>query len=365
MADAMPGPRDEIVRLDAYSWETPTWEIARRYGLRVEDVVRMDLNTSPYNPSRWLHRLVGGIEGVRVNEYPDTSYRELREMLSSYTGVEPESIMVCNGADEAIDIVCKAYLDGGREAIISSPTYSYFRVSAEIMGSKVVSIPRLPDFADNIEGILASVNSRTSLIFLCSPNNPTGNTVDRMAVRKILDEFDGVVVIDEAYFEFCGETFTPLLSRYGNLVVVRTFSKAWSMAGARVGYLMAGEEVMKYLNKVRPPNSLSIISLALAAYALRDKRTMEGYVRRIVDERDRMYKELSNIEGLTVYRSKANFLLIRFHRADAGRVHEELMRDGLVLRRLTNIPALSNCLRMTISTPKYNNLLLRKIRKLV
>ncbi len=361
----MPGPRDEIVRLEAYSWETPTWEIAKRYGLRVGDVVRMDLNTSPYNPGKWLRRLAGNIERVRVNEYPDTSYRETREMLSSYTGVEPESIMITNGADEAIDIICKSYLDAGREAVISSPTYSYFRVSAEIMGSKVVAVPRLPDFADDLEGILSSINSRTSLIFLCSPNNPTGDTVKVETLRRILEEFDGVVVVDEAYYEFCGETFTPLLSRYGNLVVVRTFSKAWSMAGARVGYLMAGGEVMGYLNKVRPPNSLSVISLALVAYALRDRGTMEGYVKRIISERERMFKQLSTIDGLTVYPSKANFLLIKFHRADAGMVHEELIREGLVLRRLASTPPLSNCLRLTVSTPRHNNMLLRKIRKLV
>ncbi|MEM4297808.1 MAG: histidinol-phosphate transaminase [Nitrososphaerota archaeon] len=361
----MVGPRDEIAGLEPYSWETPTWEIAGRYGLSPYDVVRLDLNTSPYRPVKWLRRLSRQLEGLGVNLYPDTSYRDLRELLNSYTGAEVQSIMVCNGADEAIDILCKAYVGAGREVLISSPTYSYFRVSAEIMGGQVVSVPRLPNFEDDVDGLLASVTRRTAAIFLCSPNNPTGNTMRGDSLKRVLDEFDGLVVVDEAYFEFCGQTSASLISSYDNLAVVRTFSKAWSLAGARVGYLLAGEDLMRTLNKVRPPNSLSVISLALASYALRDRRSMERWVGSIVGERERIFRELMRLEGVRPYPSEANFILMRFESVDAGWVHEMLIRSGLVLRNLSSSPQLRNCLRLTISTPQHNNAFLNRLRKLL
>ncbi|GBC69912.1 Histidinol-phosphate aminotransferase [archaeon HR01] len=361
----MPYPRDAVLALEPYAWETPSWQIARQYGLRPEEVVRMDLNTSPYTPVRWLRSLSRTLTGIRVNEYPDTSYTHLREKLSEYTNVPAQDIMVTNGADEAIEIICKTYVERGREVILSTPTYSYLRVASEIMGGRVVAVPRRPDFSDDVDGILAAVKPNTSIIFFCSPNNPTGNLLPAPSLKRVLEEFRGLVVVDEAYYEYCGQTAADLLPNHRNLAVVRTFSKAWSLAGARVGYIMAGEEVMEQLNRVRPPNSLSVISLSLAATALDHKTVVKMWVRKIVEERERVFRELKALDGVEPYPSEGNFLLMRLQSHDAEKIHTELMRRGLVLRNLSSNPQLRNCLRLTISTRRNNDRLLRRLRDLL
>jgi histidinol-phosphate aminotransferase len=233
------------------------------------------------------------------------------------------------------------------------------------MGGRVVSVPRHQDFSDDIDGILAAVKQNTSAIFLCSPNNPTGNLLPPQSLRRILDEFNGLVVVDEAYYEYCGQTVAGLLSSHQNLVVVRTFSKAWSLAGVRVGYVMAVDEVMKYLNRVRPPNSLSVISLALASLAIDHKAEMRRWVRKIVEEKKRMFTELRKMAGVEVYPSEGNFLLIRLQNHDPNTIHEELMRRGFVLRNLSSNPQLHSCLRITVSTRRHNEKLLRLLRNLL
>ena len=325
------------------------------------------MNSSPYRPVKWLKEVGSKLHRMDVNLYPDTSYSSLRETLSEYTGFDVDRFVVTNGADEGLDIIAKTFLDAGDEAIISYPTYSYFRIVTEIMGGRAVFVDRVDGFRDNADGILERVGERTRLIFLCSPNNPTGNTAEVEDVRRILEEAgeDVAVVVDEAYYEFCGKTFADLTNNYENLIIVRTFSKAFSLAGARVGYLIAAEETVDKLNKVRPPNSLSIISLALAEIALRDRRTLNNIVRRIVGERERLYRELSGIDGITPYPSEANFVLTRIERGDAGELHQKLMSMGLVLRDLTGVRRLENHLRITVNKPEQNDKLLTAIRKLL
>jgi len=350
---------------EAYAWEESSFSIAERFGLRVGDVIRFDLNTSPYRPVKWLNSLSKILPNLDVNEYPDTSYSSLRDALSDYTGFGADRFVITNGADEALDIIAKAFLDNGDEAVISIPTYSYFRIVSEIMGARVVNVPRRGDFSDNVEEILNRVSGRTKLIFLCSPNNPTGNLSKRGDVVRLLEESNAVVVVDEAYYEFSGETLAPLTDNYDNLIIVRTLSKAFSLAGARVGYIIASEESVKWLNKVRPPNSLSVISLALAEIALRDTDTLRKIVDKILRERDECYERLKKVEGIHVYPSNANFLLMRIEKLDANILHEKLMSMGFVLRNLTGVKGLENCLRMTIHSPENNEKLINALSKIM
>ncbi|MCS7129388.1 MAG: histidinol-phosphate transaminase [Candidatus Caldarchaeum sp.] len=348
----MPVLRGELDRFIPYSWETPSSEIAEKYGLRPKDIVRMDLNTSPFRPVKWLAYLSKKIRKMDVNLYPDTTYRSLREALSIYTGKNVDEILVGNGADECLMMVAQAYVGRDDHVVVSSPSYSYFRVCAEIMGGKVVKVPRKPDFSDDLDAILSAAEN-SKVIFLCSPNNPTGNLVERRSLVRILDETEAVVVVDEAYYEYCGKTFAGLTSSYSNLVVVRTFSKAFSMAGVRVGYALAAKETVNQLNRVRPPNSLSVISLALAEHALKNVQDVRRWVGKVVKERDRVKEVLERDGRVKVFDSKGNFLLLKLKNVDAKEVHERLMRAGIVVRDLSE--TVENCLRITILTKVEND----------
>ncbi|MEM1943462.1 MAG: histidinol-phosphate transaminase [Candidatus Caldarchaeum sp.] len=359
----MPSIRTELSSFVPYSWETPSYEIAQRYGLKPEKIIRMDLNTSPFRPSKWLELLSKRLSSLPVNLYPDTTYRALRVALSDYTGRDVDEILVGNGADECLMITAQAYVGRDDVAMVSSPTYSYFRVCVEVMGGRVVSVARKPDFRDDVESLLSKASDKTRMVFLCSPNNPTGNLVERTDLVKLLKELDAIVVVDEAYYEYAGQTFADLTSSYSNLVVVRTLSKAFSLAGARVGYALAAKETVKNLNKVRPPNSLSVISLELAEHALRDVSTIKKWVARVVAERERLRIKLEKDRRVKVFNSKANFLLLKMEGVDASKIHEELMKRGIVVRNLSD--TVDGCLRVTVLSRRENEKFLTTFKRVL
>lgn len=348
-----------------YGFEIPDWKIAEEYGLELNQIIRMDLNTSPYIPQRWLKNLESKIPTLKVNEYPDSTYRDLVEEISRYAKVEKDKIIPTNGGDEAIDIIVNAFIDFGCEAILSSPTYEYFRVSVELQGGRIVNIRRRGDFTDDIDGILSAINDKTRIIFLCSPNNPTGNTIPYDDVLTILERAPDVpVVIDEAYYEYCGKTFIELTETYDNLIIVRTLSKAFGLAGARIGYIVASRETVKLLNKVRPPNSLSLISIELAKIALKDSGTVLRNARKIVKERERVRELLSTLPKIQTYPSEANFILFKSREVDAKLIHKKLMQKGIVTRFL-DFGNGDTYLRVTISLPEHNNKFLKLLEKIL
>lgn len=358
--------RELFQRFKPYGWETPSWEIAERFNLKPSQIVRMDLNTSPYLPEKWVNTLQRRLPRLKLNLYPDTTYRALREAISGYAGVGTRNIVVSNGGDEGIEIVVKAFIDPGTEAIISSPSYEYFRVAVELAGGRVREVSRGKGFADNVDGILSAINQKTRLILLCSPNNPTGNSLEYNGLVKILEEVgDMAVVVDEAYYEYSGKTFVELTESFSNLIIIRTLSKAFSLAGARVGYLMAAEETVKLLNMVRPPNSLSIPSMEMAMIALRDWRTAVRNASRIVKERERVRELLASLPGVQVYPSDANFLLFHLTRHDPDTLHRKLMEKGIVIRNLNHVPGLQGHLRVTISLPQHNDRFLKLTQRIL
>lgn len=337
-----------------YEWEPSTEEIAVKIGIKPGRILRLDTNTSPVPPVKLLSQVGGRLHRVPINYYPDTSYSALREAISEYTGLTADSIIPTNGADEAIDIICKIFLETGYEAIASTPTYSFFRIATELQGGRFVAVPRREDFSDNVESILSSINSQTRLIFLCSPNNPTGNITSIEWIEKICRESDVAVVVDEAYYEFAGKTAASLVEKYGNLMIVRTLSKAFGLAGARIGYIIASSETVKLLNKARPPNSLGVINIELGVLALKRRKYMHELVKLINSERQRLFEKLSKLDGIRVYPSEANFLLIKFIDSPADKVYEHLLKEGIVVRNLVASPHTTGCLRVTIGTRRQN-----------
>jgi histidinol-phosphate aminotransferase len=353
-------------RFEAYGWETPSRDIAAKVGLSPEEIVRLDTNTSPFPPAAELETLSRVAKNLEVNQYPDTTYLDLRKGLAAYSGIGVDRFVVTNGADEGLDIIAKTLLDNGDEVVVPVPTYSMFRVVAETMGARVKYLRRgALDFSVSADEVLEAVTPKTKLIFLCNPNSPTGNPMDIREVERIAKEAKAAVAVDEAYYEFWGKTSIGLTQRYDNLVVCRTFSKAFSMAGVRVGYLVAGRETVEQLNVVRPPNSLSVISIMLAEAALHNLEEMRGNVRKVVEERRRVSRELGEVSSLRPFPSETNFVFFRVRGGAAGaaKMHKDLMKKGLVLRGYSKASGVGDCLRVTIGTEEIDDRFLSAVRE--
>jgi histidinol-phosphate aminotransferase len=347
-------------RFEPYGWETPSWEIAAEVGLEVKDIVRLDTNTSPYSPASELRWLSQSATRLPVNEYPDTSYSALREGLSRYCGKPKDRFVVTNGADEGLDIIGKVLLEPGDEVIVQAPSYAMFRIVAEVAGAKVRYVESGPGFSLEAKAVLGAIGRKTKMVFLCNPNNPTGKSVPVREVKAIADS--GVAVaVDEAYFEFSGRSAIDLTDRYENVIVCRTFSKAFSMAGVRVGYLVAKRETVAQLNLVRPPNSVSVVSLALAEKALSDLTEMRATVKKVTGERGRVVRALEETRSVHPYPSETNFILFKV--AKAEKVHRRLLEKGFVLRNLAAGRWTRDCLRVTVSTRRINDAFLAALRE--
>ncbi len=353
-------------RFEPYGWETPSQEIAEKVGLKTEEIVRLDTNTSPYLPMTELRRLSRAAISLPVNQYPDTTYLDLRKGLAAYCGIDVDRFVVTNGADEGLDIIGKTLLDEGDEVVIPTPTYSMFRVVTELMGARAKYVRRSPeDFSIGADDVLGAVTKgKTKLIFLCNPNSPTGNPMPLDEVAKIAAGTDAAVAVDEAYYEFWGESAIGLTEKYDNLVVCRTFSKAFSMAGVRVGYLVAGRETVGKLNLVRPPNSLTVVSIMLAEGALRNLGEMRSNVGKIVKERQRLAAALSEFDSVEPFPSITNFILFRVKggQAKAERLHHLLTKKGFVLRSYAKASGIGDCLRLTVGTRETDDRFLDALR---
>jgi len=347
-----------------YEWEVSSKEIAKKIKIKEKDIIRFDTNTSPKLPKKWLEILFSNLKNIKLNEYPDTSYLTLRKLISRYLDLNPNNINITNGADEGLDILAKTFIDKGDLNVISSPTYTYYKSVIQIAGGKIIEIPRKVNFEDDDEEIIRTgKRNNVRLFFLCRPNNPTGNSIRKETVLQLLEETDSIIVIDEAYNEFTknNDSLVKLIKIYDNLVIVRTFSKAFSLAGARVGYLVGSDRIIKLINMVRPPNSLSVISLKLAEIALNDLNIVKENIDFIVKERERCEKKLKEINGIRTYPSETNFLLIKIDNLDYEYVFQELMRKGLVVRNVGRTRGLEKCLRFSVQDHAENTRLIEAL----
>ena len=337
-----PEPRPAIRRMQPYEWEPPSAAIAQQAGVPEDQVVRFDTNTFP-----WPGAAVDRLAPEPLNEYPDTSYAALTEAIAHYADVPTDRITVGAGADEILDLIAKAYIDGAAPAVISRPTYPMFAVLTEMAGGSVDAVPAV-DLRVDRQPFLDRAG-RARLTWLSNPNNPTGELLPFDYVETLAGATAGILVLDEAYYEMSGVTGLPLIDRMPNVVVVRTLSKAFGLAGARVGYALAGPAISEALRRVRPPGSISVMSAALAVESLSDLKGMRDRVERIRSERARLQRELAAL-GLEVRESAANFLLVR-----AGRqLAPVLLRSGLVVRTFPAGSLLADFIRLTVRRPEEN-----------
>lgn len=326
--------------------------------------IKLDANENPYDFApevmSEIFRRVGGQTFVR---YPDPLAAELREALAKYTGLAPENILAGNGSDELILTLLLTFGSGGR-VIITPPTFSMYGIHARIAGAVPVDVSRLPDYTLDLPALLreAAVPG-TRMMIICSPNNPTGNTVARAAVENLLEGTEGLVLLDEAYVEFAGESCTELVLRYPRLAVLRTFSKAFGLAGLRVGYLAAGSEVIKAVLKVKQPFNLNAFSQLAARTVLEYLPAFKGRIDAIITDREELLRKMREIPGVEAFPSQANFVLFRTA-FPAAAVYEGLLEHRILIRNVES-PGLEGCLRVNVGAPAENRAFLDALRAVV
>ncbi len=336
--------RDNIKSLKPYS--------SARDEFSGQAMVYLDANENPYNQP--------------YNRYPDPLQTEVKEKISGIKKVAKEKIFLGNGSDEPIDLLFRLFCEPGKDSIVTiNPTYGMYMVAADINNIGVTSVPLNEDFELVSKDILKAVTKNTKLIFLCSPNNPTGNCLDKNEMLKVVNNFDGLVVIDEAYIDFVPQkSLLPELDKYPNLVILQTFSKAWGMAGIRLGMAFASTEIVSLLNKIKYPYNINILTQQKAVELLTMEDKKQEWVERINNERERLAKKLASFEFVEkVYPSDANFLLIKMF--DANGIFNYLMEKEIIVRDRSKVYLCEGSLRISIGTEEENNMLVQALEELV
>ena len=299
-----------------------------------------------------------------INRYPDPQQKQLKSILSKQKKVSENQILLGNGSDEVLDLLFRAFCEPNIDNVITlPPTYGMYGVLANLNAVENREVELSKDFQPNVEEILSNVNASTRMIFLCSPNNPTGNSFDDEVVFKLLKNFNGLVVIDEAYIDFSkNESWLSQMSSYPNLVVTQTLSKAYAMAGLRVGILYASAEIISILNKIKPPYNINTLSQETAIKKL-EQNTLLAQLKKIVSEREKLVESLGAISYVKkIFPTDANFILILVD--DAEKRYKQLIKNGIVVRNRSNQALCENCIRITIGTKEENLKLIEILKKL-
>ncbi|MGV3508971.1 MAG: histidinol-phosphate transaminase [Sphingobacteriaceae bacterium] len=297
------------------------------------------------------------------NRYPDPLQFAVKTRLSEIKGVPPRNIFLGNGSDEAIDILFRAFCRPGIDNVITvPPTYGMYEVSANINDVAIKKVPLTPDYQLNLEEIAAAIDENTKLIFICSPNNPTANSINRDDIETVLANFEGIVVIDEAYINYSRQkTFIQELTEYSNLVVLQTLSKAWGLAGLRIGMAFASEEIIEVFNRVKPPYNINQASQQLALEALNNIDQVNSWIKETIVEREKLVANLAALPFvLKIYPSDANFILVKT--TDAKGIYNYLVERGIIVRDRSKVELCEGSLRITIGTPSENEILIQNLK---
>lgn len=310
----------------------------------------LDANESPYN--------------VPVNRYPDPLQEELKQLLAPLKGVAPEQMFLGNGSDEAIDLVFRVFCVPGRDNVVAmEPTYGMYQVCADVNDVEYRKVLLGDNFNLEPQKLLDVVNERTKVIFLCSPNNPTGNSLDPEAIETVLRGFQGIVVLDEAYSDFSTKpVFRLRINEFPNLIVLNTFSKAWASAAIRLGMAFAAPDIIRLFNKVKYPYNVNALTQERALEMMQSPYEVEKWVKLLLQERVRVMESFSILPICQkVYPTDANFFLARM--TDAPAIYDYLIREGIIVRNRSRVTLCDNCLRVTIGTKTENSQLLAALRK--
>ncbi|MGQ9720753.1 MAG: histidinol-phosphate transaminase [Candidatus Jordarchaeum sp.] len=332
-----------------------------------EEMIRMFSNENPYPPSPKVLQVMEDYLQI-ANRYPDPTCYYLNEKIAEYTGLKPENVIIGHGSLGVIELIYHTFVGFNDEVILTLPSFEQFEFILNLMSGKPVFIQlQKPDFILEPEIVSNSVSPKTKLIILINPNNPIGNVMPEDTIKKILDE-DAIVVVDEAYYEFCKKTVAPWIPEHENLIVLRTFSKAFSLAGLRIGYGLANPEIIKELRKLQTPFPINMISIQAAIAALEDTDYAENNVSKILKERKYLLEELSKIKGIKPYPSETNFILIEITKEnlDSRIITAKLLENKILIKNCADQKGLNEkFIRVSVSTPENNKLFIETLKKII
>jgi histidinol-phosphate aminotransferase len=314
------------------------------------DMIFLDANENPFENG--------------VNRYPDPQQIELKQVLSKLKSIPTENMLLGNGSDEVLDLIIRMFCEPNKDnVIILPPTYGMYEVLANVNAVKTIKIELSEGFQPKVEQILTASNANSKILFLCSPNNPTGNSFNENEVEALLTKFKGIVVIDEAYIDFSEqESWSKRLEEFSNLVITQTLSKAYGMAGIRLGICFASAEIISVLNKIKPPYNVNELTQRKAIEELK-KGNVKNQIHALLEERNLLIQVLTQIDFVEkVYSSDANFVLVKVD--DANKRYNQIMEKGIIIRNRTNQPLCENCLRLTIGTSEENKTLISVLKSI-
>jgi histidinol-phosphate aminotransferase len=355
--------RRDLDQLEAYPAPQPLEDFAADVGVDPADVVKLDQNENPYGCSPLVRERLGSFQWHHV--YPDPDHRVLRRRLAHYAGVDESSLVLGNGSDELIELLLRLVVEPGERVVVPAPSFGFYENAARVAGANYITVRRGPAFEVNPAAIAAAVDERTKLVFLASPNNPTGNLTPLGVIRQLL-HLDALVVVDEAYFEFSGQTAVSILQeeRPDNLIVLRTFSKWAGLAGLRLGYGIMPARVVAGLDRIRPPYSINQAAEVAGLASLDDLDHLRSTIERILLERERLATALAGTGLFRLYPSDANFLLGDVINQSAAEVQRHLAARAILVRRYSS-PRLENCLRITVGKPEHTDRLIAALHELL
>jgi histidinol-phosphate aminotransferase len=352
--------RPTLVGFTGYSASTSPDTLAGKVDVPSESIIKMNANENPYGCSPKVMRALA--DSKNLNIYPDDGQQELRQRLAGYAGVSPECIVAGHGSNTLIDLIVRLFIEPGDEVINCVPTFDIYRFCTEIYGGVVVNVERDENFIVSVSAIKEAITDRTKLIFLATPNNPTGNIIPRKDIIELVET--GVpVVVDEAYYEFSGETIVPYKSYYNNLMVLRSFSKWAGLAGLRVGYGIFTPRIAGYLMAIKIPHGVSAAAEIAVRQSLDDINYLQDKVKTIVHERRRLFGELQKIPWLKPYPSRANFIYVAVLKGSASELYLKLQQKGILVRYF-NRPLLENSIRISVGKPEHTDALIKALYEL-
>ena len=363
-------PRQIVSDMDSYVPGRSQDEIAEEFGLKKEDIIKLGSNENPWGPSP------KAIEAIKnelnsINRYPESQLKDLVHLAAEYSGVEDSQVIIGgDGADEIIDVLAKTFIEHGDEFIVPLPSYMYYEYLLKQYGANPVYARwNLEDNVLDVDSIFEKITPKTKMIFLCSPNNPTGTLIDKRDLIKIISNNPNIlIVIDEAYFEYSEVTNKDLINEYDNVFIIRTLSKVLGLAGMRIGYGLSCEEIIEYMYRIKPVFSLTRLSYVAAVNTFEDKSYIQKSIKDGIESRDYLIDELSKIDSLNVFPSKSNFILIGVKDTGytAAEITREFMKKGIIVRDCTSFKGLDEYwIRISICTMEENKKFIQIVHEVV
>ena len=339
------------------------------------------LNLKPYTSARDIYEGEGilldanensfgstfdGIGKLELNRYPDPNQNDLREIVGKYYSIQPENLFFGVGSDEIIDLLIRIFCEPGKDSVlIPEPTYGMYKVACDINNVFTKETLLNDDFQVDLNEIKKNFTPGTKIIFLCSPNNPTGNLLNKNDILHLCENYNSVIIVDEAYIDFAEDgSIINEIKNHPNLIVLRTFSKAWGLAGIRLGFCAANPEIIKTLFKVKAPYNINSLTRFAVESAIKNSANKDEFVKLIINEKQRLKQQLESLEGIIkVFESDANFLL--FKCSYAKEIQKKLAEQGIIVRDRSTQPKLENCLRVSVGTEEQNNIFISVLRKIL